>query len=473
MSLPEWVLKYKKKGMEIRCFNDKYYAYKISSKWDKKKKRSKKITEKFLGKITKEGLIPPKIERMKKDIYVKEYGASSFIQKMNQDVIKALQELFQEDWKGLLIFSIFRFLYQSPIKNIDSFYTDSYLSNIIKTKMSPRNVSLMLEKIGKKRDKIISFFKKFTYGNEHVLFDVTHMLSHSKTLEINHRGYNSSHKFDPQINLLYMFSTDRKMPIYYRVLPGNIREIKAFKNCINESLIKKAVVIADKGFYSDHNVESLKKENLHYIIPLKRNSKSIDYKILKSRDRKTFDGYFLFEKRAIWYYSYFVNNQRIVTFLDQRLQSQEEQDYLNRIENKYDGYNEEAFFKKQFHLGTLSIATNIENLSPKKLYQYFKSRSQIEIMFDALKNTLHADRTYMRSESKLEAWMFINHLALIYYYRLYQLLLKMDLLKKYSPKDVLIHLSQIRKIRINDEWVSSEATHKTSQLLKKLEIHIT
>jgi len=472
MKLPEWVVKHKKKGMEIRCFNNKYYAYKISSKWDKKKKRSKKITEKFLGKITKEGLIAPKIERIKKEVYVKEYGASFFIQKMNQDIIKALQELFQEDWQELLIFSIFRFLYQSPIKNIESFYTDSYLSNIIKTKVGPRNISTMLEKIGKKRDKILSFFKKFTYGNEHILFDVTHMLSHSKNLEINHKGYNNSHEFDPQVNLLYMFSTDRKMPIYYRILPGNIREIKAFKNCIDESLIRKAVVIADKGFYSDHNVESLKKEDLQYIIPLKRNSKSINYKILKSRDRKAFDGYFLFEKRAIWYYSYLTNNQRIVTFLDQRLQAQEEQDYLNRIENKYDGYDEESFFKKQVHLGTLSIATNMEDL-PKKLYQYFKSRSQIEMMFDALKNTLHADKTYMRSEDKLEAWMFVNHLALIYYYRLYQSLLKMDLLKKYSPKDILIHLSQIRKIKINDEWVFSETTHKISHLLKKLEEHIT
>ena len=57
---PEWVLKHKKKGIELRCIKGKYSAYRVSSKWDPIKKRSKKITGEYLGVITPKGITPPK-----------------------------------------------------------------------------------------------------------------------------------------------------------------------------------------------------------------------------------------------------------------------------------------------------------------------------------------------------------------------------------------------------------------------------
>ncbi|MEA1874856.1 MAG: hypothetical protein U9N51_10590 [Bacteroidota bacterium] len=49
---PEWTLKYKEKGTELRFINKTYYLYKITSKWNPEKKRSQKITLGLLGKIT-------------------------------------------------------------------------------------------------------------------------------------------------------------------------------------------------------------------------------------------------------------------------------------------------------------------------------------------------------------------------------------------------------------------------------------
>jgi len=50
-------------------------------------------------------------------------------------------------------------------------------------------------------------------------------------------------------------------------------------------------------------------------------------------------------------------------------------------------------------------------------------------MFDAFKNVLNADRTYMRDDYQMEGWMFINFIALVFYYRLYRLLADNSLLK--------------------------------------------
>ena len=50
-----------------------------------------------------------------------------------------------------------------------------------------------------------------------------------------------------------------------------------------------------------------------------------------------------------------------------------------------------------------------------------KSRNQIEVMFDGIKNILHADRTYMQNENALQGWMFINHITLQWCYQIYNL----------------------------------------------------
>ncbi len=48
--------KQKAKGTELRHIGKNYYLYKISHKWDKEKKQSKKITGEYLGRITEEGI---------------------------------------------------------------------------------------------------------------------------------------------------------------------------------------------------------------------------------------------------------------------------------------------------------------------------------------------------------------------------------------------------------------------------------
>ncbi len=43
------------------------------------------------------------------------------------------------------------------------------------------------------------------------------------------------------------------------------------------------------------------------------------------------------------------------------------------------------------------------------------------LFFDTFKNVLNADRSYMRGDSELEGWEFINFIALLFYYEVYML----------------------------------------------------
>src|SRR5260370_18222714 len=106
MAHPDWALKFKIKGTELRFLNGKYYLYNITSKWDKEKKKTRKITLGMVGRITEEeGLIPkgqrprgrPKADKnliLPAKISTKEYGASHFLTTLSTDVIENLKSIF-------------------------------------------------------------------------------------------------------------------------------------------------------------------------------------------------------------------------------------------------------------------------------------------------------------------------------------------------------------------------------------------
>jgi len=54
-TLPDWVKKYQEKGTQAVKIKENYYLYKIKSIWDPEKGRARKVTEKYLGKVTSTG----------------------------------------------------------------------------------------------------------------------------------------------------------------------------------------------------------------------------------------------------------------------------------------------------------------------------------------------------------------------------------------------------------------------------------
>jgi hypothetical protein len=78
----------------------------------------------------------------------------------------------------------------------------------------------------------------------------------------------------------------------------------------------------------------------------------------------------------------------------------------------------------------------------------------------------------VRDDYQLQGWMFVNFLALIMHYRIYSLLKAKDILKQYSPGDVIEHLERISMLKIGDEWKISEVPKHTRVLIEKLEIPI-
>ena len=177
MAYPEWVEKYRKKGTNISCIRGKYYLYACTSKYDPEKKRAKKITGEYLGRITEEGLIPPKrkqVEICDKEVSIKEYGASKAVSELGSDIYAMLKKHFPKDADRLFVLSALRLFEKSPFKRIGEAYTNSYLSEQYgKLALSSASLSNFLKEFGKDRTAIVNFLKEFIGQDEYVLFDGT------------------------------------------------------------------------------------------------------------------------------------------------------------------------------------------------------------------------------------------------------------------------------------------------------------
>ena len=475
MGYPDWVLRHKTKGTNISCIQGKYYLYSVSSVWSKEKGRSQKITRGYLGRITEDGLVPPKRKLAKplSSITVKEYGASSFFKAIGHDIFEKLAEYFSGHAEKLFSIAVIRALHHCPFKRVEFFYEQSYLSEMFSgINLSSAGLAAFLREVGSDRERILLFLNHFVSGNKHLVFDATSVVSKSFRMDISRTGYNSKRRFEPQVNLLYAFALESRAPVYYRVIPGNIRDVTALELAVEESRLCDVVIVADKGFGSQDNFDMLDEAGLKYIIPLKRNSTLFDKDIIRHGDKGKFDGYFIWNKRPIWHYRKVIDGKGVVVFLDEALKASEESDYLNRIDKKLEGFTSEKFLEKQYDFGTIVIRTNLQ-IAADEVYSLYKERGEIEQVFDFLKNLLEQDKSYMQSPQSFEAWAFINHLTLLLNYKIYNLLRAEKKLKKYSVADLISHFKYIFKTKVDDKWLTTEISKKTLKLLGDLGVHIT
>ena len=68
--------------------------------------------------------------------------------------------------------------------------------------------------------------------------------------------------------------------------------------------------------------------------------------------------------------------------------------------------------------------------------------------------------------------MFMNFIVLVLHYRMYSILKEKDMLKRYSPEDVIEHLESASMLKVGEEWKISEIHKKSRDIIDKLGIPI-
>lgn len=460
---PDWVEKHRGEGKEIKMIGGRYYL--TSYEYRTVDGRRKKVSTGTLGTIRPEGLIPSckKGQTIRSQVTAPlEYGASFLLESLGDDILSNLNETFSSKLSNQ-IFEMAKIglVSPSPFKRMELIYSNSYDSRLRPNlPLSPSTITSVLNEIGSNREAQLNFMRKYYDGTEFIIFDGTRLVSHS----LGEKGYNHCNIDDPQMNLQYCFSLrPEKKPIYFKGFTGDKTDISILKTCIRESGLNNMIFIADKGYYSGSNAEELTKNGISYIMPVKRCDKRIDYASIDMSSMDGFDGFFSFQSRPIFYKTIQrasaagakgtdakgeteepKPSETIVLYFDQKMRGKEIMDSTCGKDGGIDDLKERKFRS----MGTIALAMTIkEEKTPKEIYEIYKERELIEDANDAYKNVMRKNASYLQNTNSYYGWLFINHITLLLYYRVYNKIKEKGMTSKYSVADVI---EQAKRITIQE-----------------------
>ena len=445
------------KGIEIKRIGNNYYAYKSTTVWDKDKKKRRKVSR-YLGKYVDGKIV--KVREIASIRGVYELGNVSLLWHIieKSGIKSMLQKTFPDEWEEIVLLAFNRVLNPQPLKSVKLWYEKTYLAKLISPALSPKSLSSYLREIGSDAAAQREFFRRLIGKDEKIVYDTTSIFTYSKNINLAELGYNKEHLLLPQINILLAFSKKRKLPCYIRVVPGSMMDAKTLRVFVEEINDKRAFIVLDKGFLSQDNFDVLSKYDINFIIPLRRNSRAIDY---SKHLRKVF----VFRGRAIKCTRYSYENFYVYLFEDILLRAEEENEFYNIREKGV-----KLTFNRKVS-GKIALLSNVK-ANPEEIYLLYKSRDEIEKVFHAFKNVLQADRPYLRDDDSIRGHVFVSFVALYIYYHVLNKLLKLNLSNKLSVKDVLLELSKVYAIELNDRIIVSEIPKKAQQLANLFNLDI-
>ena len=501
---PGYVSSYSKpKNTEIKHINGYWYLYAKSSVYDSETKKMRKKSGKCLGKITENGFVPSKekLESIALDeIEIKEAGLSGYIWGHNQDMADRLKKHFPDIWMEIFVIAVLRFSFGPRFKRINENYETSILSEIYPNlKLEGPNISNLLKTIGRRTTAIKDFMHEDRDRlSAYLVFDGHRIISDSKTLETAYKGYDSKMRYKTQVNLVYAFSISgtKCFPYYYKQFSGDVPDITAFKDIVEEAEIEKEnlTLLADKGFGSEDNFNLIDESGFMYIVPLKRDS--VDSKENAPLSNSDYDDSFLYDSRPILHKAVEKDGYTIHIFRDMDLYSEEMKDVTDRMDKKNNTItllkeNEEDRIKRgkkrrlsdemlnnlkpvsfkdsipaENTMGTITLRTNNKNLNGPQTYNLYKRREGIEDFFKTYDNTLECSTSYMRNVYTEEAWLFLNHLSAIIGFEILDEIYALNMTRDISLNDFKNTMSHLFANKIQGTWRMSKTTKKREDFAK-------
>src|SRR5665648_496946 len=278
------------------------YAYESVSYWDKDKQQSR-ARRKLIGKVDREtGEIVPTRKSLPSDpesprkrgpkttdVCTRSfYGATYLLNAIGDKmgITRDLKTCFPDTYNPILSLAYYMILEEgSPLYRFPKW---AYLHHHPYGKeISSQRSSELFQSISEEDKQ--HFFRrqgKRRCETEYLAYDTTSISSYSNTLRKVKYGRNKEHDPLPQINLALLFGEKSMLPVCYRLLPGNIADVKTIENLVKELDfldIKKLNLVMDRGFYSEANINELFKNHHKFLIGAKLSLNLVKTHLDKSR----------------------------------------------------------------------------------------------------------------------------------------------------------------------------------------------
>lgn len=474
--IPESIKVHQPKYTEIRHKNGHYYVLLVKAYYDKETHKSKRRSLGIIGQIYEGIGYVPNRQKTEPINTTKEYGATRLIMANSEDVFEKLRAFFPSDFMRIYVIAVLKLLDNCSFDELSDAYRRSSISLLLPTvHVSENTASDFLEYLSLQRENMLNFMKSFgPFNNDTLIFDGTCFTSSSVTNPYCNKGYTPGIKNKTQIRLIYAYNTKTKQPIYFKVAPGNSSDKIILSEIMQEIQCDKTTIILDKGFLSASNIVLLSK--VKFIIPLLKNTKLVseDMKSYRYSDH-CLDKFFYYNNRVIFYTESTQNkfaNTKIYVFYDYDRREQLKSNYyakLNCRGNSIPDEIKDEVFADVDKLGVSLLLANV-NQTPQEIYYNYKTRWEIEEMFDTHKNTLGFKMKYETKYKIQEGWSFIEFIALLIYHKINALLLNVNLISQYNVAAILKKLSIIEKTSYENKWHIYNLTEPLKKLISQLNL---
>ena len=256
------------------------------------------------------------------------------------------------------------------------------------------------------------FFQSLTTSGDQILFDLSSIFSQSENINLAEKGHNPKHLHLDQINFALVFSGKWHRPVILEILPGSVRDYKAFDSIMERYDIRECISIVDLNMDLDRS--------------------------------------FIFRNRAINAGMKDLGDRILYMYEDTSLRAEEETNLIRKLEEGEISQKDLMEGKKK--LGKFAILSNMRS-DPREIYELYRSREEVEVAFDAMKNELENDKAYVHTAEGLRGYFFISFISLFIYFSILQVLKDHDVSQKMSVKEALFDLSKI--------YVTAEGARRT------------
>lgn len=440
--------------LEAKSLNGNYYLYRSTSRYDRSTGKIRKVSE-YIGRMTPQGIVEKKAAR--RSVY--EYGNSELIRSLSGSIIDLLREHFPDSWNDIFALATTRLLDPVPLRSAKERWDKLDLSRSMDAHISPDSISSLLADIGADQFAQEALFADLMKRSRKIALDLSSIFSRSESISFAARGHNHEHMYLEQISMALIFDLEQYLPVSLKPVEGSVKDVKSLRNAL-ESMDFLGILVLDRGFTS-HDLADVMDARMKFIMPLRRN-RDADYAMhlgssFSYRDRGILSG---FSSRR---------DHRVYMFYDPVLAGEEASTFISLIsggKRKQSEYDEESI-----KFGKIAIMSNV-NDSPESIYLMYKQREEIEQAFDAMKNELENDRSYLRNDDSLRGYFFISFISLYLYYAIFVLIRAADLTGRFSVKDVLLRFSKVYRVTGERREYTSEIPKSVENLDEKLGTHL-
>ncbi|MDR1871153.1 MAG: IS1634 family transposase [Deltaproteobacteria bacterium] len=356
--------------------------------------------------------------------------------------------------------------------------------------------------------------------NDILAFDTTSVSSNSQLIKSVKYGRNKDDEHLPQINIAMLIGENSRLPVFYRMLPGNISDVSTIEKLIKDIEflnIKDIKFVLDRGFYSSKNINLMYKHRHKFIISSRRNISIfkdflLDAQKLFKDDKINYEFYdeklnvYSKEYKIEWKYieknkynqitndehrdlsvhiyynesrgkdekqKLYIEIKEVEYLLNNNQPLNEKQKNISKKyfisnnsldSNKKVVINLDAVSEKNKDFGFFILITNY-NISSHEVLSIYRNKDIIEKCFDNLKDRLELKRTEVHSDRALDNKLFILFIALIFISHIDKVM-KINNLYKNRTMDQLLDDLDIIKICYTDSNNPSytEITEKQRKL---------